>query len=162
MLETIEDVELVETCADLPGLQEAVDRVRPDVVLTDIRMPPTHTDEGIRFANELRASHPEIGVVVLSQHVESLYAAALFEDGSEGRAYLLKERLADAGEVTRAVREVASGGSVVDARVVDELLGTRRGRQTSKLDTLTPRELEILALIAEGESNTAIATRLVI
>src|SRR3954447_24144975 len=106
MLETIDDVELLECCADLPQLREAVDRLRPDVVLTDIRMPPSHTDEGIRFAGELRKSPPDIGVVVLSQHVESLYATALFEDGSQGRAYLLKERLADREEVSRAVREV--------------------------------------------------------
>jgi DNA-binding NarL/FixJ family response regulator len=120
------------------------------------------SDEGIRFAGELRSSHPDIGVVVLSQHVEPLYATALFGDGSERRAYLLKERLADREEVSRAVREVAAGRSVVDSRVVEELLGAQRRREASKLDTLTPREREILALIAEGESNSAIAVRLVI
>jgi DNA-binding NarL/FixJ family response regulator len=162
MLETIDDVELVDACDDLPALQDAVDRLRPDVVLTDIRMPPSFTDEGIRLAAALRTSHPKVGVVVLSQHVEPLYATALFEGGSEGRAYLLKERLADREEVGRAVREVAAGRAVIDPAVVEQLVGARRRQGESKLDTLTPRELEILALIAEGESNSAIAARLVI
>src|SRR4051795_9694432 len=122
MLETIEDVELLACCGDLDELREAVERLGPDVVLTDIRMPPTNSAEGSRFAGELRASHPEIGVVVLSQHVEPLYASELFGDGSEGRAYLLKERLADREELSRAVREVAAGRSVIDSRVVEELL----------------------------------------
>ena len=125
-------------------------------------MPPTNTDEGIRLAVELRSSHPEIGVVVLSQHAEPLYATALFESGSEGRAYLLKERLADREEVGRAVREVAAGRAVIDPAVVEQLVGARRGKAESRLDALTPRELEILALVAEGESNSAIAARLVI
>jgi DNA-binding NarL/FixJ family response regulator len=162
MLETIDDVELVDACDDLPSLQDAVERLRPDVVLTDIRMPPTHTDEGIRFAAELRSSHPGIGVVVLSQHVEPLYATALFDAGSEGRAYLLKERLADREEVARAVREVAVGRAVIDPTVVEQLVGARRRQTESKLGELTPRELEILSLVAEGESNGAIAARLVI
>ena len=162
VLETIEDVELVDACSDLDSLRQAVETERPDVVLTDIRMPPSHTDEGIRFASELRVSHPEVGVVILSQHVEPLYATALFEQGSDGRAYLLKERLADRDELVRALREVAGGRSVVDSLVVEELLGARRRRDASRLDTLTPREFEILALIAEGKSNSAIADELVI
>jgi DNA-binding NarL/FixJ family response regulator len=162
MLETLEDVELVDAREDLPALQDAVDRLQPDVVLTDIRMPPTFTDEGIRLAIGLRSSHPDVGVVVLSQHVEPLYATALFESGSEGRAYLLKERLADRDEVGRAVREVAAGRTVIDPAVVEQLVGARRRRAESKLDTLTPRELEILGLVAEGQSNSAIAARLVI
>jgi DNA-binding NarL/FixJ family response regulator len=162
VLETIEDVDLVDTCEDLPALRKAVDAVRPDVVLTDIRMPPSHTDEGIQLAGELRSSHPEVGVVVLSQHAEPLYATALFEGGSDGRAYLLKERLADREELGRALREVAGGRSVVDSRIVEELLAVQRQRDPSKLDLLTPRETEILALIAEGRSNTAIASMLVI
>ena len=161
-LEGIEDVDLVATCGDLDELREAVDEVSPDVVLTDIRMPPTNTDEGIRLAGELRSSHPEIGVVVLSQHAEPLYATALFERGSDRRAYLLKERLRDRGELSRALQEVASGGSVVDSRIVDELLSAQRHRADSRLDQLTPREVEILGMIAEGKSNSAIAESLVI
>jgi DNA-binding NarL/FixJ family response regulator len=162
VLETIADIDLVDSCPDLPTLRQAVETVRPDVVLTDIRMPPSHTDEGIRLAGELRSSHPEVGVVVLSQHAEPLYATALFEQGADGRAYLLKERLADRNELVRAVREVADGRSVIDPRVVEQLLGAQRKREESRLDALTPRELEILALIAEGRSNSAIADALVI
>lgn len=161
-LERIGDIDLVATCGDLETLREAVDSTRPDVVLTDIRMPPSNTDEGIRFAGELRSSHPEIGVVVLSQHAESLYAMALFEEGSDRRAYLLKERLKDQDELSRALHEVAAGGSVVDSRIVEQLLTAQRRRQDSRLDTLTAREQEILAMIAEGRSNSAIAAALVI
>jgi DNA-binding NarL/FixJ family response regulator len=161
-LERLEDIELAATCGDLDELREAVVGERPDVVLTDIRMPPTNTDEGIRFAAELRSSHPEIGVVVLSQHAEPLYATSLFERGSDRRAYLLKERLRDGAELQRALREVASGGSVVDPRVVEELLGLQRRRSDTRLDRLTARELEILGMIAEGRSNSAIAESLVI
>jgi DNA-binding NarL/FixJ family response regulator len=161
-LESIDDVDLVESCADLESLRDAVAATEPDVVLTDIRMPPSNTDEGIRLAGELRSSHPDIGVVVLSQHAEPLYAMALFEQGSDRRAYLLKERLKDREELSRALREVADGGSVVDSRIVEELLATQRERDESQLDTLTPRELEILGLIAEGRSNSAIAEALVI
>ena len=134
----------------------AVERDRPDVVVTDIRMPPNHTDEGIRLADELRTTRPEIGVVVLSQHESPLYALALFDRGAERRAYLLKERVRDQSELGRAVREVASGGSVVDPRIVEGLLSAHT-RTHTPLEELTPRELEILALIAEGRSNTAIA-----
>lgn len=162
VLESIEDVDLVDCCSDLPTLRQAVETMQPDIVLTDIRMPPTHTDEGIQLAGELRTSHPGIGVVVLSQHIEPLYAATLFEHGSDGRAYLLKERLADREELVRALREVADGRSVIDARVVDELLRARKRRDASHLDKLTPRELEILSLVAEGKSNSAIADLLVI
>jgi DNA-binding NarL/FixJ family response regulator len=156
------DIEVVETCADLESLRKAVDRLRPDVVLTDIRMPPTNTDEGIRLAGELRRTHPEIGVVVLSQDAEPRYALTLLEDGSEGRAYLLKERLEDRGELANAVREIAAGRSLVDMHVVGELLGARSGRGDSGLDKLTPRESEILAMIAEGRSNSSIAAELLI
>ena len=157
LVESLDGFELAAACDDLPSLEDAVDRLRPDAVLTDIRMPPTGTDEGIRLARGLRTSHPEIGVVVLSQHVEPLYALALFEDGSHGRAYLLKERLADTGELARALREVAAGGSVVDSRVVDEVMSQRRRQNDSRVARLTPRERETLALIAEGRSNGAIA-----
>jgi len=158
----IEDVDLVAACGDLDELRTAIDDTTPDLVLTDIRMPPTNTDEGIRLAVELRSSHPEIGVVVLSQHAEPLYATALFDQGSDRRAYLLKERLRDRDELGHALREVAGGGSVVDPRVVEELLTLQRRREGSRLDQLTPRELEILGLIAEGKSNGAIAGTLVI
>jgi DNA-binding NarL/FixJ family response regulator len=161
-LEAIEDVDLVGVYDNLDDLRAAIDEARPDVVLTDIRMPPTNTDEGIRLASELRSSHPQIGVVVLSQHAEPVYATTLFEEGSDRRGYLLKERLRDLEELRRAFEEVAAGGSVVDSRVVDGLLGLQREREDSRLDRLTPRELEILGMIAEGRSNTAIATSLVI
>ena len=161
-LEAEDGIEIVATCGDFESLRAAVGDTEPDVVLTDIRMPPTHTDEGIRLAEELRATHPAVGVVVLSQYAEPLYATKLLESGSDGRAYLLKERVNDRSELSRALREVAEGRSVVDARIVEALLQARRGREESGLDTLTSREQEILALIAEGWSNEAIASRLVI
>jgi DNA-binding NarL/FixJ family response regulator len=162
VLQTIEDVELVGVAGDLDSLREVIDGESPDVVLTDIRMPPTNTDEGIRLATELRSSAPRVGVVVLSQHAEPLYASALFQQGSGRRAYLLKERVKDRVEFARALTEVADGGSVVDPRIVDELLAYQKQQHDSRLDQLTPRELEILGLIAEGRSNTAIASQLVI
>jgi DNA-binding NarL/FixJ family response regulator len=161
-LEEDAEIEVVEACADLETLREAIDRSRPDVVLTDIRMPPSNTDEGIRLATELRLAHPEIGVVVLSQHAEPRYALALFDEGSDRRAYLLKERLKDRGELSQAVREVAAGRSFVDMHVIDMLLTQKRRRGSSQLDKLTPRESEILAMIAEGRSNRAIAETLLI
>ena len=161
VLESIEDLDLVAAYGDLDTVRTAVATDRPDVVVTDIRMPPSHTDEGIRLADELRTTQPEIGVVVLSQHENPLYALALFDQGAERRAYLLKERVRDESELARAVREVASGGSVVDPRVVEGLLSVRTRRHTP-LEELTPRELEILGLIAEGRSNTAIAEALVV
>jgi DNA-binding NarL/FixJ family response regulator len=161
-LEADDDIELVATCADYDSLRAAVGETEPDVVLTDIRMPPSHTDEGIRLAEELRETHPGVGVVVLSQYAEPLYAMKLLEHGSDRRAYLLKERVQDRSELSRALHEVAAGRSVVDARIVEALLHARRTREESGLDTLTTREQEILALIAEGWSNEAIAARLVI
>jgi DNA-binding NarL/FixJ family response regulator len=161
-LEEVEEVDVVATCTDLDDLRTTIEAVDPDVVLTDIRMPPTSTDEGIRLAGELRESHPEIGVVVLSQHAEPLYAVSLFEGGSDRRAYLLKERLKDEGELSRALREVAVGGSVVDPYIVEQLVGARAGDAGSRVDKLTPREREILAMIAEGRSNAAIANSLFI
>jgi len=127
-------------------------------VLTDIRMPPTNTDEGIRYAGELRSSKPEIGVVVLSQHADPAYAMSLFENGSSRRGYLLKERLRDTDELARALREVAAGRSLVDPRIVDQLVSARLG--DPGIEKLTPREREFLALIAEGRSNTFIAESL--
>jgi DNA-binding NarL/FixJ family response regulator len=153
------EIDLVGAAGDFEALRAAVDDIEPDVVLTDIRMPPTHTDEGVRLAHELRSTHPTIGVVVLSQFAEPAYAALLFERGSEGRAYLLKERVRDREELVRAVQSVASGGSVVDPIVVERLLARRA---ESRLEELTPRELEVLALIAQGRSNPAIADTLVV
>ena len=156
VLDAIEDVDLVAACGDLEELRLAVERVNPDVVVTDIRMPPTNTDEGIRFSSELRTSHPEVGVVVLSQHAEPAYAMSLFEDGSSQRAYLLKERVRDENELARALREVVAGRSFVDSRIVDKLVSARVSNDPG-VEKLTAREREILALIAEGRSNASIA-----
>jgi DNA-binding NarL/FixJ family response regulator len=162
MLERVEDIENVAACADAATLRAAIAEQRPDVVLTDIRMPPTGTDEGIQVAVELRETAPEVGVVVLSQHVEPAYALALLEGGSAGRAYLLKDRLRDSTVLTRAIREVADGGSLVDPVVVDQLVAARAHREDSPLRELTERELQILGMIAEGRSNAAIADELVV
>ncbi len=162
VLERAEGIELVAYCSDLDGLRKAIDEARPDVVIADIRMPPDNSDEGIRLAAELRSTHPEIGVVVLSQHAQPLYATVLFEEGSERRAYLLKESLKNQAELSRALQTVADGGSVVDPIVVEQLVEARRRREDARLDSLTPRELEILGMIAEGKSNAAIAEKLVV
>jgi DNA-binding NarL/FixJ family response regulator len=161
-LEALPDVEFLGAYDTLDSLRTAVGELEPDVVVTDIRMPPTETDEGIRFAAELRSTYPDMGVVVLSQHADPVYATTLFQDGSRGRAYLLKERVRHPGDLNRAVREVSIGGSVVDARIVEELLARDGRRKSQRLGSLTPREFEILGLIAEGWSNAAIAERLVI
>jgi DNA-binding NarL/FixJ family response regulator len=160
LLATEPDVEVVGACEDLDGLLAAVAADPPDVVLTDIRMPPTGTDEGVRAANELRTSHPEVGVVVLSQYVEPGYALALLEDGSERRAYLLKERVSDVDQLLHAIREVAAGGSVIDPKVVEALVAARSRRRDSPLDHLTPREREVLGEMAQGRNNAAVAAAL--
>lgn len=159
-LEEEADIEVVGTCADLPSLRAAVGEVRPDVVLADIRMPPTKTDEGVRLAAELRISHPNVGVLILSQDAEPLYAAELLEGSSDGRAYMLKDGVQNHSELGRALREVARGGSVIDPRIVELLLVAQRRRQDAHFGALTPREREILALVAEGWSNAAISKRL--
>jgi DNA-binding NarL/FixJ family response regulator len=155
-----DDVEVVALCADYDELMAAVAEQTPDVVLTDIRMPPTGSDEGIRAASELRESHPEVGVVVLSQYADPAYALALLESGSEGRAYLLKERVSDPDQLLGAVRDVARGGSVVDPKVVEALVAARSRSRTSPLEHLTPREGEVLAEIAQGKNNAAVALAL--
>jgi DNA-binding NarL/FixJ family response regulator len=137
-----------------------VDAERPDVVVTDIRMPPTGTDEGVRAAARIRQSHPRTGVVVLSQFASLSYALALLEDGSDGRAYLLKDRVAEADDLVDAVRVVAEGGSVIDPKVVEELVGARARVASTPLDRLTARERDVLGEIAQGKSNAAVATAL--
>jgi DNA-binding NarL/FixJ family response regulator len=159
MLGYQEDVEVVAAVEDLPTLLAAVDEHAPDVVLTDIRMPPTGTDEGIQAALTLRDTHPELGVVVLSQHIDAGWALDLFARGSERRAYLLKERVSEPGQLVAAIREVAGGGSVVDPKVVESLLASRTHKR-SALDDLTQREREVLGEIAQGKSNAAVAKSL--
>jgi DNA-binding NarL/FixJ family response regulator len=155
-------IELVAECADFDSMVREVDAQRPDVVLTDIRMPPTQTDEGIRIAAQLRAEHPEVGVVVLSQYAEPGYVLELLDAGSEGRAYLLKERVHDRRQLALAIEAVAAGDSVIDPKIVELLVDARTRGKTSPLAQLTTRELEVLAAIAEGKSNTAISEALVL
>jgi DNA-binding NarL/FixJ family response regulator len=154
------DLELVGVASNLPELLALVVEHEPDVVVTDIRMPPTGTDEGIQAASWLREHQPKVGVVVLSQYTAPAYALELLEDGSAGRAYLLKERVAGANELTQTIRMVASGGSVIDPQVVDVLVQARARHHKSDLEWLTPRESEILAEMAQGKSNGAIAKSL--
>ncbi len=160
LLETSPDVEVVAACGDLDSLLAAVDAELPDVVVTDIRMPPTGTDEGIRAAEELRESQPKIGVVVLSQYAEPRYALALLERGTAGRAYLLKERVADLEQLVAAIRAVADGGSVVDPKVVEALVAENARAEKSPLHDLTPREHDVLREMASGKNNAAIAAAL--
>jgi DNA-binding NarL/FixJ family response regulator len=155
-----EDFELVGVASDLPQLLAVVAEQRPDVVVTDIRMPPTGTDEGIKAAAWIYQNYPHMGVVVLSQYVAPAYAVALLEHGSAGRAYLLKERVSSVDELARAIRTVARGGSVIDPRVVDELVRSRTSERQPGLSALTPRESEILAEMAQGKTNSAIAATL--
>ncbi len=157
-----EDIEVVAACEDLDSLLQVVEERRPDVVVTDIRMPPTHTDEGIRLAALLRESHPDIGVVVLSNYAEPGFAMALLESGSEGRAYLLKERVHSRTQLASAIHSVAAGGSVMDPKIVEPLVIARSRSERSPLSELTAREREVLAEIAQGKSNAAIAESLVL
>jgi DNA-binding NarL/FixJ family response regulator len=160
LLETDDEIEVVAAVGDIDSLRDACERDRPQVVVTDIRMPPTHSDEGIRFAAELRDRQPEIGVVVLSQYSDPLYALALFERGSDRRAYLLKHRVHNRAELTAAIRAVADDGSVVDSKIIDGLVRARADADRSPLSELTAREREVLAEIAKGKSNPAIAETL--
>jgi DNA-binding NarL/FixJ family response regulator len=153
------NIDVVAAYEDFDALIAGVDADPPDVVITDIRMPPTGTDEGVRAANLIRGAHPSVGVVVLSQFVEPDYALALLEHGADGRAYLLKERVSDVDVLRQAIEAVASGGSVIDPRVVEALV-TARARPQSPLDFLTPRESEVLAEMALGRNNAGIGAAL--
>jgi DNA-binding NarL/FixJ family response regulator len=160
LLGSSSDVELIGTVGDLPSLLSAVEQLQPDAVLTDIRMPPTSTTEGIDAARRIRAEHPSIGVVVLSQFAEEDYAYELLKDGAAGLGYLLKERVADVTELVRALTEVAKGGSVLDPKVVEALVAAKDRMAHSPLGQLTDREREVLEHMAQGQNNAAIARSL--
>jgi DNA-binding NarL/FixJ family response regulator len=162
LLDASPRVEIAATCGDLESLRAAIERERPQVVLTDIRMPPTETDEGIRVAAELRETHPEIGVIVLSQFTEPEYVMALLDSGSDGRGYLLKQHVHRRGELASAIDAVARGGSIVDPKVVEVLVEERLRAERSPLTELTERERQVLSEIASGKSNHAIAESLVL
>jgi DNA-binding NarL/FixJ family response regulator len=157
LLETDADLEIAAVCGDLDSLLAAVEAERPDVVVTDIRMPPAGLDEGIQAAERLRETHPEIGVVVLSQYANPSYALALLGGGSAGRAYLLKERVKDLEPLVAAIRAVAAGGSVIDPKVVEALVSENARGDDSPLRQLTPREHDVLREMAEGKNNAGIA-----
>lgn len=157
LLERASEIEVVAVCEDTQALLEAVEREQPDVVVSDIWMPPFQGDDGIRVAARLRETHPSIGVVILSQYADPGLALELFESGSEGRAYLLKERVGDRGELVEAIQAVAERRSVVDAKIIDLLIAERARSAASPLDELTAREREVLAEVAVGKSNAAIA-----
>jgi DNA-binding NarL/FixJ family response regulator len=161
LLETA-DVEIAAVCDDLDSLLAAVDAEQPDVVLTDIRMPPGDADEGIQAAARLRELHPDVGVVVLSQYASPSYVLALLEGGSERRAYLLKERVRDLDQLVAAIHAVAAGGSVIDPKVVEALVAENARAENSPLNELTPRERDVLREMAEGKNNAAIAQTLVL
>jgi DNA-binding NarL/FixJ family response regulator len=162
LLESSGEVDVVAAVERTDLLLDAVKRLRPDAVITDIRMPPTHQMEGIEAALEIRSRHPDVGVVVLSQYVNALYAFELFHDGTAGLAYLLKDRVGELDELLRALREVATGGSAIDPKVVEGLLGRRQEPARSLLETLSSREMDVLNAMAQGKSNAAISDSLYI
>ena len=162
LLESSPTVEVAAACGDVDSLLEAIEREHPDVVLTDIRMPPTRTDEGIRVASRLRDTHPDTGVIILSQYSEPAYVLDLLERGSDRRGYLLKERVRDRGQLVSAIDTVARGGSLIDPKIVEVLVTAKARAEHSPLRELTSREREVLAEIATGKSNTAIAESLVL
>ncbi len=162
VVEHQDNVEIVAECGDGASLLDEVQRLRPDVVITDVRMPPSGDDEGIRVALRLRETDPGIGVVVLSHYADPRYGRDLFAAGAEGRAYLLKDRVNDGRELRAAIEVVARGGSMIDPEIVRLLLESEERRHDSPLKELTPREREVLAAMASGKSNAAIADELVL
>ena len=162
LLELRPEFEVVAVCSDLGSLLAAVEAERPDVVVTDIRMPPDGIDEGIQAAERLRETNPEVGVVVLSQYANPKYVLALLEGGSGRRAYLLKDRVSDVDQLAGAIHAVAEGGSVIDSKVVDALVAETARDEESPLGQLTPRERDVLREMAEGKNNAAIAEALVL
>jgi DNA-binding NarL/FixJ family response regulator len=160
LLDTRDELEIAAVCGDLDSLLDAVAAERPDVVVTDIRMPPGSTDEGIQAATRLRETNPDVGVVVLSQYATPSYALALLKGGSEGRAYLLKERVSDVEQLVAAIGAVADGGSVLDPKVVEALVAENARDDSSPLNELTPRERDVLHEMAEGKNNAAIGEAL--
>ncbi|HEX6400395.1 MAG TPA: response regulator transcription factor [Actinomycetota bacterium] len=160
LLETDPELEVAAVCGDLDSLLASVEAEHPDVVVTDIRMPPGNSDEGIQAAERLRTTHPDVGVVVLSQYATPSYALALLEGGSAGRSYLLKERVQDPGELASAIHAVASGGSVIDPKVVEALVAEDARGERSPLKSLTDRERDVLREMAAGKSNAAIGESL--
>lgn len=160
LLETQPDFEVAAVCGDLDSLLAAVKHEKPDVVVTDIRMPPGDTDEGIQAAERLRDTDPDVGVVVLSQYANPTYALALLESGSARRSYLLKDRVQDLEQLASAIRTVAEGGSVIDPKVVDALVADNTRGEESRLNQLTPRERDVLREMAMGKSNAAIGESL--
>jgi DNA-binding NarL/FixJ family response regulator len=162
LLELQPELEVIAVCSDLDSLLAAVDAEPPDVVITDIRMPPGGADEGIQAAVRLRGTNPDVGVIVLSQYLEPRYALALFEGGTAGRGYLLKERVEDIEQLVAAIRAVAEGGSSIDPKVVEALVAAKALAEHSPLHELTPRERDVLRGMAEGKNNAAIAAMLFI
>jgi DNA-binding NarL/FixJ family response regulator len=160
LLAEVEEIELVESVGDPEALLTSVREHQPDAVLTDIRMPPTHTTEGIDAAKQIRAEHPSIGVVVLSQYVEEEYALALLSDGVAGLGYLLKERVSDVAELVRALNDVARGGSALDPKIVESLMMRRPVEASSPLRGLTEKELAVLEQMAAGRTNASISKTL--
>jgi DNA-binding NarL/FixJ family response regulator len=156
------NLDVVAAHGDLDAVIDAVGDDRPDVIITDIRMPPSDTDEGIRLANHLREHHPETGVIVLSQYAEPRYVLDLLEHGSDRRGYLLKERIHDRGQLVSAIDAVARGGSVIDPKIVEVLVDAKAHAERSRLADLTPRERDVLGQMAQGKSNAAIAESLVL
>jgi DNA-binding NarL/FixJ family response regulator len=156
----LDGMDVVDAVGDLPAVEKAVERLKPDVVVTDISLPPTLTDEGLRLASMLRERHPDVGVVILTQHAEPEYARTLLETGGSGRAYLLKERVTDRGQLESAIRTVVAGGAYVDSAVVERVLAALDERTNGRIDALTPREIEVIGLIAQAKSNDAVAREL--
>ena len=162
VLDSAPGIRVLATAGDPDELEQLLDTHEPDAVILDIRMPPTYSTEGIDIARRLRRERPDIGIVILSQHDDPEYALELLEDGSERLAYLLKERLGDSERLVAAIEEVVQGGSALDPKIVDSLMEAQRRRSASRLAGLTPRELEVLSMMATGKGNAAIARDLVV